>query len=379
MAATPIAAMAGGLLVPETAVAAPAKPNLALTYDPSKTATHVRGIRWLNMRRGRLNATTLPLPRVGSWEFRRVPAKIPDWPQDTPLPVVAYGWSPNDRDANDEARRWWPQGITTYYDATGRDGTRMMVSWYNEDDPKGARVALIDRGAGRYHYIKLVETKPSGRGYTFGVIKGLHAGGLAWYRNRLYVTDSKQSALLVFNTDDIFRTGDSQAPWALPLSRTYTSNNPGALRFSQVAVDRTSLASPFRRTTLIVNGWETDGVSQSIGRWSFAYGPSGSLITEGNTATAADVYTIHRGTGIPEGRGVQGAVTVNNTMYLSVSVGNDDGYLSTALLGANQEGTAKEMWRVSRGPEDLSYDGRNGWMWGLGEHPGFRNVYAMKV
>ncbi|WFB11314.1 hypothetical protein LRS74_32955 [Streptomyces sp. LX-29] len=142
--------------------------------------------------------------------------KIPDWPDDTPLPVAAYGWSPGDPDA--KSKDWWPQGITTYYDVTGLDGTRMMVSWYNKDEAKGARVALIDRRAAnpRYHYIKLVTAKPNGNEYTAELIRGLHAGGLAWYRNRLYVTDSEQNALLVFNTDDIFPSGDPQAPWALP-------------------------------------------------------------------------------------------------------------------------------------------------------------------
>ncbi|WP_436961345.1 hypothetical protein [Streptomyces sp. SudanB182_2057] len=291
--------------------------------------------------------------RQGTWAFHPVALdKVPDWPKETtPLPVAAYGWSPGDLDATDERRGWWPQGITTYYDATGRNGTRMMVSWYNKS--KGPRVALIDRRATdpRYHYIKLATAKREGNGYVPEVIQGLHAGGLAWYRNRLYVTDSEQNALLVFNTDDIVRTGDRQAPWALLLSRTYKSDAQKAdLRFSQVSVDRTSLASPFRRATLIVNGWETEGQSQNVGRWSFAYGPSGSLITQGATATAADVYTIHRGNGIPERRGVQGAVTVRNTMYLSVSRGNQPGYLSTARLGANQEGTAEVRWQVPRGP-----------------------------
>ncbi|UFR07070.1 hypothetical protein KBP30_40665 [Streptomyces sp. Go40/10] len=395
MAAAPIVATTGGLLVPETALAAPAKPTLTMSYDPTESARRLKGIRWLQRdRRSRLNAQTLPLPARGAWEFPPVPVdKVPDWPdpRETPLPAVAYGWSPRDQDAQKEAGGWYPQGITTYYDATGRNGTRMMVSWYNKKDKKrGARIALIDRRSDnpRYHYIRLVKTKPkSGGGFTAVPIKDLHAGGLAWYRNRLYVTDSKKNALLVFNTDDIFvstkddfPSGVREDPWVLPLSRTYRSQNEDVdLTFSQVAVDRTSLSSPFRRTTLIVNGWETAGESQNIGRWSFAYGPSGSLLTDGNIATAADVYKIHRGSGLPPDRGVQGAVTVQNTMYLSVSAGQQHGYLSTAALGANQEGTALTKWRVPRGPEDLSYDGHNRWMWSLGEWEGYRSVYAMRV
>ncbi|MGX1127856.1 hypothetical protein RKD49_000046 [Streptomyces glaucescens] len=395
MAAAPIVATTGGLLVPETALAAPAKPTLTMSYEPTESAALMKGIRRLQRdRRSRLNAQTLPLPARGAWEFPRVRVdKVPDWPdpEKTPFPAVAYGWSPRDHEALEEDLGWYPQGITTSYDATGRNGTRMMVSWYNrKDEKRGARIALIDRRSDnpRYHYIRLVRTEPkSGGGFAALPIEDLHAGGLAWYRNRLYVTDSKKNALLVFNTDDIFAStkddfpsGVREDPWVLPLSRTYQSQNKDVdLTFSQVAVDRTSLSSPFRRTTLIVNGWETAGESQNIGRWSFAYGPSGSLLTDGKIATAADVYKIHRGSGLPPDRGVQGAVTVRNTMYLSVSNGHQQGYLSTAALGANQEGTALVKWRVPRGPEDLSYDGRNRWMWGLGEWEGYRNVYAMRV
>uniref|UniRef100_UPI0035A889EA transposase n=1 Tax=Streptomyces siderophoricus TaxID=2802281 RepID=UPI0035A889EA len=43
-AATPVAAMACGLLVPGTAMTAPANPTVTPTYEPSDTAAHVRGI-----------------------------------------------------------------------------------------------------------------------------------------------------------------------------------------------------------------------------------------------------------------------------------------------------------------------------------------------
>ncbi|MGW1658550.1 hypothetical protein [Streptomyces atratus] len=66
-------------------------------------------------------------------------------------------------------------------------------------------------------------------------------------------------------------------------------------------------------------------------------------------------------------------------MYLSVSRGKKPGLFSTAQLRQNGEGKAIEQWQVPRGPEDLSYDGHNRWMWGLGEYVGYRTVYAMRV
>ncbi|WFB11315.1 hypothetical protein LRS74_32960 [Streptomyces sp. LX-29] len=71
MAAAPIVASTGGLFVPETALAAPAKPTLTLTFEPSETAAHVRGIRWLTRKFGRYNATTIPLPSKNNWAFPR--------------------------------------------------------------------------------------------------------------------------------------------------------------------------------------------------------------------------------------------------------------------------------------------------------------------
>ncbi|MFI2345810.1 hypothetical protein ACH492_01845 [Streptomyces sp. NPDC019443] len=384
MAAAPVVAAAGGLLVPESAMAAQAESPLILEYDPAETGAHVQGIRWLTRRFGKYDAAEISLARA--WGVTKLsPAEVPSWPARSPEPAFAFGWSPNDPDANTKGK-WHPQGVTTYYDAMGRNRKRMMVSWYDQSSAdNGARIAVIDRSGSdpRYHYVALVKAVKSGSGYAAEPISGLHAGGLAWYRNRLYVTDSKNGALLVFNTDELFKFGGA-TPYAMPLSRTYQADDDSKarLKFSQVSVDRTSLQGPFRRATLIVNEWVPDKKPQLVGRWSFAYGSGSLLLSDRTRAQSSSVYRVERGSGLPGGTGIQGAVAIGNTLYLSVSDGANEGYFSAVALNREGVGTAVTKWRVPRGPEDLSYEdrpGRGGWVWGLGEYVGNRHVYAMPV
>ncbi|MEV2212669.1 hypothetical protein AB0H86_14645 [Streptomyces sp. NPDC050997] len=397
MAAAPLVATTGGLLVPESAMASQAaqvEAPLTLTYNPAETSANVQGIRWLIRKYGgrRYNAATISLARA--WQVTNVTAEDLNWPTDSPKPEFVFGWSPNDQDAN--TAHWHPQGVTTYYDAWGRNGKRMMVSWYNKSSSKeGARIAVIDRSGNdrRYHYVTLVRAKRSGKdAYTTEALSGLHAGGLAWYRNRLYVTDSENGALLVFNTDDLFKPGgDTPYEYAMPLSRIYTADEASKKRltFSQVSVDRTSLQGPIRRTSLIVNSFDNQDPenrptyeNQIVGRWSFEYN-SGSLQSSGTTARSSSVYRVNRGSGLPVERGIQGAVAIRNRLHLSVSDGvGGKGLFSTVPLNGEGVGTAVATWQVPRGPEDLSYEersGRGGWVWGLGEYVGNRHVYAMRV
>ncbi|MFE7393252.1 hypothetical protein [Streptomyces sp. NPDC057582] len=385
MVAAPVLATAGGLLVPESALAAQAEPPLTLAYDLDETSAHVRGIRWLTQNFGRFDAARISL--AGAWGVTKVdPARVPSWPAASPKPAFVFGWSPNDPDASRPGSDWYPQGVTTYYDAMGRIRKRMMVSWHDT----GARVAIIDRSGRdpRYHYAELVRAVKTVSGYAAEPISGLHAGGLAWYRNRLYVTDSQAGALLVFNTDEMFKHPDANkvkvTPYAMPLSRTYQADEASRekLAFSQVSVDRTSLQGPFRRTSLIVSSFARDDKPQHVGRWSFAYNSGSLLLSTGTTARSSAVYQINRGRGLPSGRGIQGAVAIRNSLYISVSNGSGEGLFSTAALNRDGVGTAELKWRVPRGPEDLSYEdrpGRGGWMWGLGEYVGNRHVYAMPV
>jgi hypothetical protein len=115
---------------------------------------------------------------------------------------LALTW--NSGDAN--TTKWYPQGITSTSLATNPTIKRYLAaSWYADGDysHKGARVTFIDissDGRCRYRHVLLVQNKthltgrPSRRPYNqlrfFGPVP-VHAGGLEWLDNRLFVVDTR--------------------------------------------------------------------------------------------------------------------------------------------------------------------------------------------
>jgi hypothetical protein len=96
-----------------------------------------------------------------------------------------------------------PQGITTSRDAVGTAGggryddrQLVLVSWYSRDGCDGghsrSRITLVDWDAthpNRYRKILLVEPTGTAAAPSFTDIP-IHAGGVAWYGDYLYVADT---------------------------------------------------------------------------------------------------------------------------------------------------------------------------------------------
>lgn len=113
----------------------------------------------------------------------------------------------------------FPQGITTSRDAVGTadggnyDGHQLvLVSWYTKDNclSGGARsrITLVDWDAtypDRYRKILLVEPTGTAAAPDFTDID-VHAGGVSWYGDHLYVADTKHG-MRVFDMRKILRTG----------------------------------------------------------------------------------------------------------------------------------------------------------------------------
>ncbi|MGW1192668.1 hypothetical protein [Streptomyces sp. NPDC002559] len=415
MAAAPVAAATSGLLVPGEAAAVsdgvtatPAERPMGLTYDAAHSALLEESIRGLHDKEklGRIDVAGV-LRGKPQHEGRN--GVLPGlWPRSTRRPDRAFRWSGNDRIA--KSPEWWPQGISTVYDATEQRGRDiLLVSWYHgvEDHSanRGGRIAIIDlRGrTPKYWYALLVLPTRKAGGHSFEPLYGLHAGGLAWYGTKLYVTESRTGALYVFDTADMFPIkGDGAnlcgkgpggvfhafgAPYAMPLRRVYRVDAQGRkrLKFSQVSVDRDP-DRPYR--SLVVNEWEPGKDHAIVARWDIGHNsPYPRMEPGAASAVSSAVYRVERGSnpkksGLPQGYGMQGAVSIRGRLYLSVSRGERNGYYSGVRLDSRGVGTARKLWELPRTPEDLSYQGitRNtGRVWGLTEGRGQRFVFGMRV
>lgn len=126
----------------------------------------------------------------------------------------AYAWEDSSSFNDQDTEKWYPQGITTSADAYEKgeyEGHRVhLVSWHSDhydDGKRGARVSFVnvEGKAKKYRHVLLV--KPKGDD-DFEAIKGLHAGGIMWYGNLVYVVDTT-GGLRVFDLDHMYKVDGS--------------------------------------------------------------------------------------------------------------------------------------------------------------------------
>jgi hypothetical protein len=105
---------------------------------------------------------------------------------------------------DESTTKWIPQGMTSSGDAlavgTYEDKDVWLASWYQKEGDANVRVSFVDRATHKYRHVMLVE--PSAADNFKSV--PIHAGGIAWYGNALYVVDTDHG-LRVFDMDNIWK------------------------------------------------------------------------------------------------------------------------------------------------------------------------------
>ena len=171
--------------------------------------------------------------------------------------------------SGDESVAYWvPQGITGSADAAAsgvEDGRKVLLAtWYYDQAEdsgstvdKGVRIAILDDTDPTnvtYRLLLLVAPK-AGNPATFESVANVHAGGVAWYGNYLYVVDTTHG-FRVFDLSDIRKVAtdkdeigyDSssgkyygyQYAYVVPQVDSYTSKSSCKPRFSFVSLDRST-------------------------------------------------------------------------------------------------------------------------------------------
>ncbi|GAQ11761.1 hypothetical protein ALT_9082 [Aspergillus lentulus] len=260
---------------------------------------------------------------------------------------------------DESTTKWIPQGMTSSGDALavgtyeGKDV--WLASWYQKEGDANVRVSFVDRATHKYRHVMLVE--PSAADNFKSV--PIHAGGIAWYGNALYVVDTDHG-LRVFDMDNIWKVesgdgigkmaggGYSAANYAyvLPQTRVYnwTELQPDSkFRHSWVALDR--LDSP---DTLLIGEYQTDDTSTPIRlvKYPLDYTTRRLRKTGSTVATASWAYCVNI-------LRMQGGFSRNDTFYLGRSNGeNNGGDLFTWTPGEAAVGSSY----FPPGNEDLSYN-----------------------
>lgn len=317
---------------------------------------------------GDLNRTAVPIPA----------SAVPGDPAGVDL---AFRWE----DSENDKPTWVPQGITGSADAHADglvEGRRLvLVSFYWNADAepsaakKGVRLALVDvtnPQVPKYRFLLLVEPKPN---KDWGIID-IHAGGLAWVGDYLYVA-STGLGMRVFDMRRILRADTTEDvigcdgttckaglyKYVLPQVGTYKRQTPcdPAPIFSFVGLDRSSTPP-----ALVTGEYcSTTACPTPLSGRVFRYplDPASGLL-------AADVTYAKHAFYMGE-RQVQGAAAIGDTFYLSSS---EPAGGAGALYRVDAGGRSSFGWIDT--PEDLMVDGPAGQLFCLSEEVAERAVIA---
>lgn len=277
----------------------------------------------------------------------------------------------------------------------------IAVAWYSKS-AHGSRLSLCDvtdPSNVRYRHILLVKksggaflgTIESYNGVSYTQYNGYspifgHAGGLAYYNRKLYVTSG--STIDEFDLDKIVEVTGTGGGGKIGYSSE--DGNMYAFGYQYILPRVASYAAkevhkPLSAMSLSFN---TNGdprinignyynLSSTVGH---AYVHSFALHSDGTIDTAADVRKIdpvdNDGNAVNH---MQGVFAKDGIFYFAIS-GKSEYYDSTSRLLLWEYGTNNaKRYRFPHGTEGLYYSTYYHDIWGLMEHPGQRAVFGVPL
>jgi hypothetical protein len=278
---------------------------------------------------------------------------------------------------------WRPQGITGFT----KNGVRyLLVSWYgrNASESKGSRITLIDISPSSstyltYRHILLVQpTIPTGTldytQYTTYAPLMVHAGGLAYFNDKLYVA-STNLGVRVFDLNKIIEVSTG----------TNTENKCGkdangnlyAFNYRyilpQVGYQKINNAGPYstiqinyEKNELWTGQYHAGSVASSIVPkiYGFPINSSGVLQSTG-IKVETPKNSLFSGN---HAHGIQGVFRKGNKTWLSSTGSPSLSYGSTARLARYTDGADDTVrFRWPYGAEALYYEESLGYLWSLTE------------
>ncbi|GII88009.1 hypothetical protein Ssi03_59990 [Sphaerisporangium siamense] len=291
----------------------------------------------------------------------------------SPKPADWYCFEEGD----DQTTDWYPQGVAASAEAGRPDLRTFVVSWYWRPEGKaterGVRLSFLSAETRRYRHVLLVEPKVDG---SYAAVN-IHAGGVAWYGDLLYVADTSRG-FRVFDLRRIFEVkGDDDKigkqggryhafgyRYVMPQVDAWAGT--GSARFSFAAVDRSTTPHS------LISGEYVDpsddpGVAGRVARWPLA--PDGTPVagTDG-TAAAADAFTL-------AGAKIQGALSHKGAWYLSQAASST---VNGSLLVV-PDGRTAQVRKFPVGPEDLTCWGEKNQLWCVTEFKGRRALFTVPL
>jgi hypothetical protein len=255
-------------------------------------------------------------------------------------------------------RRWYPQGV----DLGEWQGRRTLaVSWFRQELSGvhlASRVAFVDLERSRHLDILLAIVDDEGELQPAPI----HAGGLAWFDDRLFVAATGRG-IWEFDLSDIREVRGALAHRlagsrrrggrSTALVAVRTRVHPVALRCSYLGRVYDHDGAPLRR--VLIGEHRTDGTGR-IGEFAIPDGPDGGFVEEDRFSP-----------GITH---MQGAVRAGDRYFVSQS----DHLRPGTLWSGSRDSLERDRVPLPVGCEDLALDFDARLLWSLGEHPWRRVV-----
>lgn len=260
-------------------------------------------------------------------------------------------------------QRWYPQGV----DLGLWHGRRTLaVSWFRQDRSRNhlaSRIAFVDLERSRHLDVLLAVEGRDGE----LLPAPIHAGGLAWFDDQLFVAATGQG-IWEFDLSDIRRVRGEAARrlagargrgWrATALVAVRTRVHPVDLRCSYLGRVFDDRGEPLRR--VLIGEYRTDAKGR-IGEFSIPDGDDSGFVEQ-------DRFS-------PGIRSMQGAVRSGDRYFVSQS----DRMQPGILWRGHRDALARDPFPLPVGCEDLALDIEAELLWSLGEHPWRRVVRGIPL
>ena len=312
------------------------------------------------------------------------------------VPARAARWGFRWDDQDQSSERWWPQGVTTSGDVSvggshgGSVGPRhdrqvVCTSWYAkpvDGEARGSRVTFVDVSDParlRYRHVLLVDVRLGEDGRVQMSPLTVHAGGLVWHGDHLFVAGTMRGVSVV-RAEDVLRVpdGSDRNEWfgyryVLPVRFHYegrAEEGVERMRYSFLSLARDAATADGRLggTRLVAGEYARGGSGGTTRLLELPFDPATSLLREGPDGIRP--WARHR-TGV---EAMQGAVLVGGTWFLATSAGR---FRPGSLHVGRPPRLRRHLWALPVGVEDLAHWPERDEIWSQSEYPGRRFVFAM--
>jgi hypothetical protein len=281
-----------------------------------------------------------------------------------PKPSEWYAFDAADQDTPD----WYPQGLTGSDDSGTATGPAFVTSWYFKPRPpvpeRGIRLTFLSPRTLKYRHVLLVEARPDG---SYAPIN-IHAGGVAWYGDLLYVADTVRG-LRVFDTRAILdlRTAQDDLGDPARVGRHGGRLHAFSYRYVMPQTDFWRLAQPGPHFSFVGIDRGTTPHALISGEYAEA-DPGGRVVRwdlEIADGTPRDAFVLGHAK-------IQGALSAGGAWYLSQAA---DARTNGKLIVQRENGRVTRPFPI--GPEDLTV--QNGKLWSVTEFRNKRVIFAVSL